>query len=421
MGGGGSVTGAVGYVVRSFPRWSQAFVLEEVLGLEAHGLRVSLFPIVDPREPLVDERVADVRGPVRHLGTRWSPRAHLAVARSRPGRYLRTVAEVIRWADEDTGYRSQSRFRSFDQAVRLTLLLDDEPVDRLHAAFAHDPALVAVLASRLTGVPFSLTAHARDLYQLPAARLVRRAEAAEAIVTCCDANRRHLAAALPPALLGKVHLVVHGVDVDRFRPSLDRVPGDPPVILSVGRLVGKKGFPDLLAAAAVLRRQGRRFRLHIHGEGPDRAALAAALTGAGLQDSVRLLPAVSREALVAAYQGADVFALTPLVTGDGDRDGIPNVLVEAMGCGLPAVSTAVGGVPELVAHGENGLLAPPRDVDAIAAHLSELLDHPAERARLGGAARATVVGRFDAREAAATLAGLLDERELIPVGNEATA
>jgi glycosyltransferase involved in cell wall biosynthesis len=408
------VTGAVGYVVRSFPRWSQAFVLEEVLGLEDLGLCVSVFPIVDPHEPLVDDRAADVRGPVRHLGTRWSPAAHLAVARSRPGRYLRTVAAVARWADEERGYRSQSRFRSFDQAVRLTLLLDDAPVDRLHAAFAHDPALVALLASRLTGVPFSFTAHARDLYQVPAARLVRRAEAAEAVVTCCEANRRHLASTLPPALLRKVHVVVHGVDVDRFRPSPDRAPGDPPVILSVGRLVEKKGFLDLLAAAAALQRQGRGFRLDIHGDGPDRADLSSAVSRLGLEGSVRLLPAVTRQSLAAAYRGADVFALTPFVTGEGDRDGIPNVLVEAMASGLPAVSTAVGGIPELVSSGANGLLAAPRDVDAMAAHLADLLDHPAERDRLGAAARATVVEGFDARDAAAALVALLDGRERVP-------
>jgi glycosyltransferase involved in cell wall biosynthesis len=333
------------------------------------------------------------------------------VARTRPGRYLRTLAAAVRWRDEETGYRTQSRLASFDQAVRLTALLDDAPVSRLHAAFAHDPALVALLASRLTDVPFSFTAHARDLYELPTTRLARRVEAAEAVVTCCDANRHHLAEVLTPERFEKVHLVVHGVDVDRFRPDEDPVANDPPVILSVGRMVEKKGFPDLLCAAAALRRRGCRFRLELHGEGPERPALVAAVAELGLEDDVHLLPAIPRDALAAAYRRADVFALTPFVTESGDRDGIPNVLVEAMASGLPAVTTTVGGIPELVAHGRNGLLAPPRDVDAVTGHLAHLLGDPVARARLGAGARATVLERFDDRQAAASLAALLDARE----------
>jgi glycosyltransferase involved in cell wall biosynthesis len=263
-------------------------------------------------------------------------------------------------------------------------------------------------------VPFSFTAHARDLYELPTPRLARRVEAAEAVVTCCDANRRHLRAVLPPASFAKVHLVVHGVDVDRFRPSEDHVPNDPPVILSVGRLVEKKGFPDLLRAAAALRRRGCRFRLEIHGEGPERPALAAAVVELGLEDDVHLLPAVARNALATAYRRADVFALTPFVTSSGDRDGIPNVLVEAMASGLPAVTTTVGGIPELVDHGRNGLLAPPGDVDAVTDHLAHVLGDPATRERLGAGARATVLERFDDRQAAASLAALLDSREPVP-------
>jgi glycosyltransferase involved in cell wall biosynthesis len=288
------------------------------------------------------------------------------------------------------------------------------PVGRLHAAFAHDPALVAMLTSRLTGLPFSFTAHARDLYQLPRSRLVRRVEAADAVITCTEANRRQLADVLPPSLVSKVHVVVHGVDVGRFHPATGRPAADPPVILSAGRLVEKKGFPDLLAAAATLRRRGRRFRLDIHGDGPDRPALATAVVDLGLGDHVRLLPAATRDELAVAYRQAAVFALTPFVTADGDRDGIPNVLVEAMASGLPVVTTTVGGIPELVTSGSNGLLAAPGDVDAVAEHLECLLDQPAERARLGAAARATVLERFDARRSATTLARLLGEQEVVP-------
>jgi glycosyltransferase involved in cell wall biosynthesis len=186
--------------------------------------------------------------------------------------------------------------------------------------------------------------------------------------------------------------------------------------------VDKKGYPDLLAACRLLKDRGQRFRLALYGDGPGRARLEAELARLDLRAEVALLGARPRDALLPALQHADVFALTPVVTADGDRDGIPNVLLEAMACGLPAVSTTVGGVAEVIAHGRDGLLAPPGDVGAIAGHLQTLLADPAARRRLGAAARRTVVARFDARDAAATLAGLvapgagIDRGDRAPVG-----
>jgi glycosyltransferase involved in cell wall biosynthesis len=181
------------------------------------------------------------------------------------------------------------------------------------------------------------------------------------------------------------------------------------LILSVGRLVEKKGFPDLIAACARLRQAGHQFGCAIYGEGPLHSQLSALIERLELADCVVLAGERGQAELIPIVQRADIFALAPFVTDDGDRDGIPNVLVEAMACGLPVVSTAVAGIPELVRHGENGLLVAPRDAGALAEALAALLDDQPRRARMGADARATVVAHFDLRAAARQIAALFEQ------------
>ena len=185
--------------------------------------------------------------------------------------------------------------------------------------------------------------------------------------------------------------------------------GEPPLILSVGRLVEKKGFPDLLAACARLKQAGRQFRCAIYGEGPLHGQLSALIERLDLADCVTLAGECGQQELIPIFQRADIFALAPFVTEDNDRDGIPNVLVEAMACGLPVVSTVVAGIPELVRHGENGLMVAPHDAPALADALAALLDDQPRRERMGIAARTTVVAHFDLRAAARQIATLFEQ------------
>ncbi|HEX9370510.1 MAG TPA: glycosyltransferase [Roseiflexaceae bacterium] len=450
----------IGYIIRSYPRLSQTFIVNEILALEELGQQLHLFPIADPREPIVQAQVAAVRAPVDYLeqATRRGRAAilaeHLRAALESPARYLRTLRYVARRKDLDEGYTTASRYECFAQAVYLARLLRREaragrPIAHLHAHFAHDPALVALLAQMLTGISFSFTAHARDLVQIPPRALVERIERATVMLTCSGTNVDYVDEVVPEPLRAKVRLIHHGVNLDGFQPAIGRhgdgatgralvtvsprrpvAPseldeGQYPLILSVGRLVEKKGFPDLIAACARLKAAGRRFRCAIYGEGPLEGELAALVERLGLADCVTLPGACSQRELIPVFQRADVFALAPFVTEDGDRDGIPNVLVEAMACGLPVVSTAVAGIPELVRPGDpsthstssgqagsgqgNGLLVAPRDADGLAAALAALLDDPARRAEMGAAARRTVVERFDLRAAARQIAALFEQ------------
>ncbi|MEY2477764.1 MAG: hypothetical protein QOG87_3079 [Actinomycetota bacterium] len=407
------MNGRVAYVVRSWPRLSQTFIVNEVLGLERLGVDLVVFSMSHPDEPLALAQVADVRAAVRYLdaargrgvGTRLAE--HLRLLRAAPARYLVTLLGVARGTHLTAGYSTASRWECFAHAVHLAAVVraaaeGGVPIERIHAHFAHDPALVALLAHRLTGVPFSLTAHARDLYGIPARTLAARTDAATAVVTCCRANADYLRDAVGASAL----LVHHGVDLERYRPSPNGAARDVPTLLSVGRMVEKKGFADLLAACALLRDEGQSFRCTIYGDGPLRDDLVTLRDRLGLDGVVTLAGACPPAELVPAFQNADVFVLTPVVGSDGDRDGVPNVLVEAMACGVPVVTTPVGGIPELVTDGENGLLAPSHDAAAVARHVGALLRDPARRATLGARGRSTVEARFDARVAACRLASL---------------
>jgi glycosyltransferase involved in cell wall biosynthesis len=422
----------VGYILRSYPRLSQTFILHEILALEQLGVNLRIFPITNPREPLVQPEVAQVRAPVHYLekalhhNRAANVRDHLYTCLASPGPYFRTVRYVLARPEIDEGYTAGSRFQCFREAVYLVRQIRSREkctgrkVGHLHAHFAHDPALIALLAHMLTGLPFSFTAHARDLFQVPPRPLIERVEKATAVVTCCAANLDYLRRTLPvegsgrselrdPPLLAKVRLIHHGVNLEGFQPAGDGArPEEPPLILSAGRLVEKKGFPDLLEACKLLKAAGHRFRCEIYGEGPMYSELTALAGRLGISDELILAGAVTQQELLPILRRADVFALTPFITGEGDRDGVPNVLVEAMACGVPVVSTAVSGVPELVADGCNGLLVGPHDVRAIAAALATMLTDVPKRKLLGQAARRTVVEHFDVRVAARGMAALFD-------------
>ena len=230
-------TPSVVYILRSYPRLSQTFILNEIRALERLGVGIRIVAITNPGEPVTQPEVAEVQAPAHYLDslgrTWWSMlSAHVRVAIPSPRRYVTTLLHAVTAKESDTGYRVASRYRCFHYAVSLAVILKRQErrggvrVGHLHAHFAHDPALVAQLTHRLTGIPFSFTAHARDLYQVPEAALRARAEQAARIVTCCSANVDFLQRVLPQRLHGKIALVHHGVNLREFRPR--QPPGDEP-------------------------------------------------------------------------------------------------------------------------------------------------------------------------------------------------
>jgi glycosyltransferase involved in cell wall biosynthesis len=247
---------------------------------------------------------------------------------------------------------------------------------------------------------------------------------AEFVVTCTDHNRRYLEKL--GGDLAPVHLVYHGLDLSRFtRSAQDQVVplaawtdgGRVPLLLSVGRLVEKKGFETLIRACGLLRDQGVRFRCLIYGEGPQRGALEALVRELGLENEVQLPGSILQDDLIEIYRQASLFALPCQVLDNGDRDGLPNVLVEAMAMEVPVVSTEVSGVPELVKHGVNGFLVPPRAPQPLAECIASLLRDPALRRRFAQAGRRRVLDEFSLqRNTQRVLALFQQTMGLRPVG-----
>lgn len=408
----------IGYLLRSYPRLSQTFIVNEILALEQTGVSLEIFALTDPHEKTIQLQVNQVQAPVHYLEGAIQPRPlprllneHVQVLRRTFKGYVQSLFYVATNPKIDQGYTASNRWECFLQAVSFVYLLmareqkTGKTLDHLHAHFAHDPALIAYLVHRMTGIPFSFTAHARDLYQVPEKTLIDRIHAANAVVTCCGANLDYLNQ-IASSQRSKFSLIYHGVNLRDFPPASNTGAGSvskDPLILSVGRLVEKKGFHDLLQALLLVKEKGERFRCVIYGDGPLCQPLQEWIDGHGMAGEVILKGDRAQQELIPAFQEAALFVLTPFQTEDGDRDGIPNVLVEAMAVGLPVITTAVAGIPELVEDNQNGLLYQSHDVEGISSGIIELLRNPDKRKQFAEAASKKVKEEFDVVGAAQRL------------------
>jgi len=300
----------------------------------------------------------------------------------------------------------------FFEAAYLADILSRSPADQLHAHFASTPALVALYTHRLCGIPYTFTAHAKDIYVSDPNTFRDKLKEARAVVTCTQYNHRFLSQQYGPLCDGKVRSIYHGLDVSQFnfRPPSELDSGEP-LILSVARLIEKKGLGHLIAAADILRRRGRNFHLEIIGSGPQRKVLQAQAKQLGLEDWIELLGAQAHDVVCRAYQRASVFVLPSVIASNGDRDGIPNVLLEAMASGVPVVSTPVSGIPELIEPGVDGLLVPPNDPQALAEAIEQLFASKELRVKIARAARAKIESSFSLNASAERLLALFGEPE----------
>ncbi|MDH3461949.1 MAG: glycosyltransferase family 4 protein, partial [Burkholderiaceae bacterium] len=295
----------------------------------------------------------------------------------------------------------------FVRAGWLAAHLNDDGVKHLHTHFISKPADVAQLAARMGAIRFSISAHAKDIYLSAPNDLRRKLSAACFTVTCTEANLETLAQIAPDAA---IHRMYHGVDYEQFHPRCREPDGAAPLILSVGRLREKKGLDTLIEACRLLHEQRQAFRCEIIGYGEEHDRLQARIVQAGLVSQVRLLGKLPREQVIARYARATVYVQPSRITANGDRDGIPNVLLEAMAIGLPVVATDVSGIPELVRDGHNGVLVPPDNPASLCDAITALLGQPQLCDQLGRRARDTVTQSFDNDHNLQLLCTLLETR-----------
>lgn len=394
-------------LVNGFPRLSETFVLQELLHLEEQGLRLLVIALSNPHEVVCQEDLERLRARVEYLPDvklvprRTLARAYAALAR-RGGR--RSLAELGSLA-RSPGCSPKALRRGALLAHRI-LELGSPP---LYIHFAHKPGTIGRIGARLAGVPYALSCHAKDIWLTPPDELGAKLRDAEVVLTCTAAGRAELArhaAGMTPILLA-----YHGVDVDLVtgRPAAH----GPPRILSVGRLVEKKGYDTLIRAAALLRDRGVRFTVRIAGDGVEWPSLQRLVHSLSLGERVTFLGPLSPAEVRAEYASASVFAIACRTLPSGDRDGLPNVVLEAMVHGLPVVCTMQSGIAEAVDDGRTGLLVAPEDPGSLADALERVLKEDRLAERLAAGARESVRARFDRARLLPDVAAALNDAGLI--------
>ncbi len=403
----------IAVLVKGYPRLSETFIAQELRGLEQAGLDLVIVSLRHPtdrkRHPVHDE----IEAPVQYLPE------YLHQALFRVVRGLITSARKPGFGAAFKGFLSdlrrdftRNRVRRFGQAAVLVAEWP-EGADWMHAHFIHTPASVARYASRIAGVPWTVSAHAKDIWTSPDWELAQKLQDARWTVTCTRTGHDHLRQ-LAGDRAEAVHLSYHGLNLQRF-PHVDRPasahdgrdPDAPVTILSVGRAVPKKGYDVLLQALAQLP-PDLHWRFVHAGDGPQRAKLQQQAETLGLGDRITWLGPVSQSEVLEQYRKADLFALACRITADGDRDGLPNVLVEAASQGVACLSTAISGIPEFFTDGENGLLVPPEDAPALAGALEQAITDPQLRQTLGAAAEDRVRKTLDYHTSIRQLVDLFD-------------
>jgi glycosyltransferase involved in cell wall biosynthesis len=414
----------IAFVLKGYPRLSESFIAQEIRALELAGLDLRIVSLRQPTDGALHPVHREIQAPVLYLPEYLHAAARRVwrgwrIARNLPG----YEAAWRIWLRDLRRDLTRNRIRRFGQALVLASELPEE-VGHLHAHFLHTPASVARYAAIMRGLSWTVSAHAKDIWTIPDWEKREKLEACRWLVTCTASGHAHLAALAPAS---RVELAYHGLDFSRFPPSkrppaerdgierdaIERDGGDParPVrILSVGRAVAKKGYDGLLAALARLPPVLNWRFVHIGG-GALRDTLRQQAEQLGIASRIEWRGAQPQERVLAAYREADIFVLASRVAADGDRDGLPNVLMEAQSQGVACLATAVPGICELILDETSGLLVPPDSPEALAAALARLIGEPQLRDRLGAAGEERIRRDFSMAPGIARLVTLFTESE----------
>ena len=389
----------IGYVLKVYPRFSETFIVTEILAREAHGDDLSIYALRPTTDARFHPEIARVKA-----GVTWI------------SRYPKGADLWARIADGVANADLRERFAAIlpelatlpgdevAQGVELAQAVLADGITHLHAHFATLAGRMAWIASRLTGVPYTLTTHAKDIYHdsVDPVWLRRLATDADRVIAISRFNDEHLATVLD-GTGARVSLQYNALELDRFPFRTPAEPRDTLKVAAVGRLVPKKGFADLISAAAQLRDAGTPVDVTIAGDGDLTAELNAQIAAASLQESVRLIGPRTQSEIRDLIADADVFAAPCVPADDGNIDGLPTVVLESMAIGTPVIATAVTGLPEVIVDGDTGILLQPGDVDGLAAALRAFADGALPAQRMAANARALIEDQFDSRRQAATL------------------
>ncbi len=403
----------LGYILKGYPRISETFISNEILLLESYGFKIVIFPMRHPRESFCHESVKRIQAEVHYLPSHFLNDffklilPNIALALKSPKRYGHAISVA---AKRFARTKKPATFKHFFQAgfmVNNHIIKNDAvQLDHLHGHFAHSPTSVTMFASLLSGLSFSFTAHAKDIYTSNKEQLREKIEKALFVVTCTRYNAEYLQKIAGPSDT-PIHCIYHGVDTGLFRSQGARENCTPPyTLLTIARLTEKKGLPLLYKALANLKTQGIEFHHTLIGDGDDRNKILDLINDLDLTDNCVWLGTQTHEEVLRHFQKCDLFLLSSRVAADGDRDGIPNVLVESLAMGVPAISTEVSAIPELIRHRHTGLIVPPDNSEAITDAIISLLNDATLRSKCIKEGRKLVLAQYDNGRLTAKLADI---------------
>jgi glycosyltransferase involved in cell wall biosynthesis len=388
----------VGYVLKRYPRYSETFIVNEILAHERAGLSVDIFALRPPNDTHFQDAISRVRASVTYLPCQGVKAADWWHEVDEANRHLPGLFALL---DAASGVDAIEVL----QAAMLARECQSRGLTHLHAHFATSATTVARLAARFAGLPYSFTAHAKDIFHDSVCRhdFERKLTDAAAVVTVSDFNFQFLHDTYRGAS-ARVERIYNGLDLDQF--SYKTPDARPPRIVAVGRLVEKKGFSDLIEACAILKKRGLRFSCGIVGTGPLQPDLQQQIARLGLDRQVELLGPRPQAEVIRLMQEACALVAPCVVGEDGNRDGLPTVLLEAMALGTPCISTDVTGIPEVIRNDETGIMVPQRDPLSLANAVAKLVSSSKFSVRLASAARQLIESEFDVNRSAAVLRGL---------------
>ena len=401
----------IGYVLKRYPRYSETFVVNEILAHEAAGLEIEIFALRPPCDTHFQNVISQVRAPVTYIRKPIQGRVSESLNSVAPtaASYfwaeLQEAAKVIPdlWAKLAIAQGEQAS--TVYQAAWLAREVKVKDITHLHAHFCSVATSVARLAAHFAGISYTFTAHAKDIFHesVEFEDMQRKLRDAAAVVTVSDYNQNYLQATYGAAA-NQVQRIYNGLDLSQLQycAPINR----PPLILSVGRLVEKKGLSVLIDACAVLQQMNCEFQCHLVGTGPLETALKQQIQQLGLESCIEIIGPRPQCEVFQLVQQAAVFAAPYIIGKDGNRDGLPTVLLEAMALGTPCVSTDVTGIPELVRDRHTGLIVPQHDPQQLAVALKPLLTDSQLRVKFAAQARQLIESEFDIHRNTASLRAL---------------
>jgi len=400
----------VAVVVKGWPRLSETFIAQELVALERRGMKLRVYSLRHPTDTKVHAIAQALAAELVYLPEYLHHQPRLVWQSWREARRLPGYAAAAAiWRRDLVRDRTANRIRRFGQAMVLAAELPAD-VTHIYAHFLHTPASVARYAAIARGLPWSVSTHAKDIWTTPEWEKREKLGDAAWAVTCTREAARHLNALVP----GKTRFVPHGIDLARFPPftgiKRDRDgsdPGDPVIIASVGRAVEKKGYGDLVAALGKLPANLHWRFVHVGG-GPLLDGLKQEAQRLGIAAHIEWQGARTQDEILAVLRAADLFVLASRVAADGDRDGLPNVVLEAMSQRRAVLATSAAAIPEAITDGLSGALVPPGDPDALARRLAALIAEPWARAALGDAGAERVRRDFDFKRCIGGIARAFD-------------